>query len=239
MLRYLINKTKAMLMMVIPAVILICSSMVYANDATGVRTRQISMLAFDKAVLLDVVGPLTVFSAANFILSMENGKDIKAYRIEILAEQVGLVNSHSGMRFAADNSFLYAHHNIDTLLIAGGPGVKAASEDSKILRYLQTMVTKVRRIGSICGGALILANAGILDGKKATTHWNDIKGLVETHPTVDVKSGITYVRDGHIYTSGGVMNGVQLALALLEEDYGIDLTLKVAKLMEVTYKQQS
>lgn len=207
-----------------------------AAKTNKIKTRRITMIAFTDVVLLDIVGPLTVFSAANYIISNESQFSDKAYKIEILAEKKGPVRSHSGMIILADSSYLNDSHAIDTLMIPGGPGRQKASESKFLIRYLQKMNGKVRRLASICGGAAILAKAGLLDGKKATTHWNDIDNLADRHPDIEVKTNLNFIRDGHIYTSGGVLNGVQLALAFLEEDYGRTTALKVAKLIEMTYE---
>ncbi len=216
---------------------LIGSEALCDSKAPSVETRKITMIAFEDAVLLDIVGPLTVFSAANFIISNALRIDKKAYTIEILAEQKGLVRSHSGMTILADGSYLTAAPNIDTLMVPGGPGKDKAGKIQQLLHYLQSMNNLVRRLASICGGATILAKAGLLDGKKATTHWNDLAGLAQRHPAVTVKPDINFIRDGNIYTSGGVMNGVQLALAFVEEDYGTGIALKIAKLIEVDYER--
>lgn len=210
--------------------------MVYASTTSGLKTRRISMISYKNAVLLDVAGPLSVFSAANLFVAKEKKTDKKAYDIEILAEKKGPVRMHSGMTILADNSFLTASHDIDTLMIAGGPGIQEASENKQLIQYLKKMNSKVRRLASICGGSFILAKAGLLKGKKATTHWDHTNALMESYPEVKVQTDINFIRDGHIYTSGGVMNGVQLALALVEEDHGRDIALKVAKLIEVTFE---
>ncbi|MCP3926886.1 MAG: AraC family transcriptional regulator [Desulfobacterales bacterium] len=210
------------------------SESLYAVKTSDIKTRRISMISFRNSVLLDIVGPLTVFSAANMFISKKSGNE--AYEIEILSEKKGPVRTFSGMKIISDNSYLNHSKKIDTLLIAGGPGVEKASKNQKLLKYLKRKNKKVRRLGSICGGSLILAKAGLLKGKKATTHWSDIEKLIQSYPDIKVKTDINFIRDGHIYTSGGVMNGVQLALGLVEEDYGIEVAMKVAKLLEVIYE---
>lgn len=212
----------------------LCCSLPTVTLAEQVRvaqTRQVSMLAFENAVALDIVGPLSVFTAANLILASEQ----PAYTIQIFTDGQRTVHTYEGIQILADTSSLNDLHGVDTLLVAGGPGVAAASENPQLITFLQTMNHKVRRLGSICGGALLFAKAGLLSGKKATTHWGDIDTLAGKYSSVHFIRDVNYVGDGHIYTSGGVMNGVQLALALVEEDYGQEIAVQVAKLIEVKY----
>jgi len=143
------------------------------------------------------------------------------------------VTSHIGVPFIADCTFGETSGPIDTLLVAGGLGAREMRYSPKFLAWLREQSKKVRRFGSVCTGALILADAGLLDGRHATTHWNWCGELTRTHPRVKVDPNPIYVRDQELYTSAGVTAGIDLALALVEEDLGPSLALRVAQMMVV------
>jgi len=121
--------------------------------------------------------------------------------------------------------------DLDTLLIAGGMGTQAAMRDEVLLAALRRLAPRVRRIGSVCSGAFLLAEAGLLDGRRATTHWEWCEALAARFPRVQVDRDPIFVRDGNVYTSAGVTAGMDLALALVEEDHGRALALEVARQM--------
>jgi transcriptional regulator GlxA family with amidase domain len=127
---------------------------------------------------------------------------------------------------------------IDTLLVAGGNGVEDAARDEELLAWLRKTSHRVRRIGSICTGAFLLASAGLLDGKRATTHWKSAAELAEKFTNVTVDPDPIYIRDGNTYTTAGVTAGMDLALALVEEDLGLQVALNVAREM-VLYLRRS
>jgi transcriptional regulator GlxA family with amidase domain len=132
------------------------------------------------------------------------------------------------MRLVADRA-LRAVRGVDTLLVAGGVGTAAALRDAELVRWIRTMAPRVRRLGSVCSGSFLLAEAGLLDGRRATTHWAWCATLAERYPAVTVASDPIFVRDGTIYTSAGVTAGMDLALALVEEDHGREVALDVAR----------
>jgi len=118
---------------------------------------------------------------------------------------------------------------IDTLLVAGGRGTAAALRDRPLIAWLRSMAPRVRRVGSVCSGSFLLAEAGLLDGRRATTHWGWCDTLAKQYPAVTVAPDPIFVRDGNVYTSAGVTAGMDLALALVEEDHGRALALEVAR----------
>jgi transcriptional regulator GlxA family with amidase domain len=201
------------------------------------QSRRISMLAFDRAEALDVTGPLEVFAVANDFIRDEKTPDVRAYRIEIVAEEKGPVTMSSGIRLVADRSWLSGFEGVDTLIVAGGVGTKEAARNITLQAVLQDQNTRARRIASVCTGSFILAEAGLLEGKRATTHWSRCELLAREYPAVHVEPDRIFVRDGHIYTSAGVTAGIDLALALVEEDHGRHVALKVAKTLVVFMKR--
>ena len=126
---------------------------------------------------------------------------------------------------------------IDTLLVAGGLGVHAAAEDTRLVSWVRAAAARSRRVGSVCTGAFLLAEAGLLDGRRATTHWASCDELARRHPEVEVEPDPIFVRDGDVYTSAGVTAGMDLALALVEEDLGRDVALEIARWLVLFLKR--
>ena len=144
----------------------------------------------------------------------------------------------SGIGLLADRAYGSVRDGLDTLLVAGGSAravIGAARPD--LLAWLRRMAPRVRRIGSVCTGAFLLAEAGLLDGRRATTHWNGTDRLARDYPSVKVDPDAIWVRDGNVFTSAGVTAGIDLALALVEEDLGRPLALAVARRMVVFLKR--
>jgi transcriptional regulator GlxA family with amidase domain len=200
------------------------------------RARRVSIFTYDGGQSLDVTGPLEVFSIAGRLLTEEKPGDGPFYETEILAPQAGTVTMSSGLRLLADRAYTEAKGPIDTLVIAGGE-VRQLGDDARLLRWLQRMQPRVRRLASVCSGAFILAEAGLLDGRRATTHWRWAPAMSARYPDVDVDPDALFVRDGNIYTSAGVTAGMDLALALVEEDLGHRLALSVARHMVLFLKR--
>jgi len=187
------------------------------------------MVAFPDAQILDVVGPLEVFSRAGRLLSDEGRRGPSPYSVEILARSRGTVVTSSGIGVVANRSFRQVRGGIDTLFVGGGRGVDAALQDADLIRWLRRMSGRVRRLASVCTGAFILAEAGLLDGKRAATHWRSCPRLAERYPQVTVDADPIFVRQERIYTSAGVTAGMDLALALVEEDHGLKVAREVAR----------
>jgi transcriptional regulator GlxA family with amidase domain len=126
---------------------------------------------------------------------------------------------------------------IDTLIVAGGLGTRAAVSDPALIAWLRRAAPRVRRLASVCSGAFLLAEAGLLDGRRATTHWSSCADLARRYPRVKVEPDPIFVRDGNVYTSAGVTSGMDLALALVEEDHGRELALAVARWLVLFLKR--
>ena len=190
---------------------------------------RVAMVTFADAQILDVVGPLEVFSRAGRLVSDEGRRGPSPYSVEILARRAGPVVASSGIALVASRSYRALRGGIDTLFVGGGIGVEAALADRALIRWLQRMSKRVVRLASVCTGAFLLAEAGLLDGKRAATHWHSCAKLAARYPHVCVDPDPIFVRAGSVYTSAGVTAGMDLALALVEEDHGGRVAREVAR----------
>src|SRR3954463_7304661 len=184
---------------------------------------RIAILAFPRFQLLDVAGPADVFAEA----SRQLGKP-SAYQVQVISTQEGVLQSSAGVRLVPDASVAGHRGRIDTLLVAGSPDIDDLSADAHLQDWLRRQSRVVRRYGSVCTGAFVLAAAGLLDGKRVVTHWNATERLSESYPNTCVEADAIHIRDGKLVTSAGVTAGMDLALALVEEDHGRELALRVA-----------
>jgi transcriptional regulator GlxA family with amidase domain len=180
--------------------------------------------------ILDLVGPLQVFARASEMHSMQNSEPTPIYSVEVvsISSSRSLI-ANCGVRITADRPFREVRGKIDTLLVAGGDAIEQNEIDAEAVRWLKRISTRTRRVGSVCTGAMLLARAGLLDGRRATTHWNWCQTLIKRAPRARVERDPIFVRDENVYTSAGVTAGMDLALALVEEDYGSRLALQVAR----------
>lgn len=179
---------------------------------------------------LDVVGPAEVFWEAARRLG-----DSKAYEIQVMATSVGPIPGTGGLRFMADCNIFEPDEPIDTLLVGGDPSFDVI--DPSVLHWLRRRTPHVRRYGSVCTGVFLLAAAGLLHGKRVTTHWECAGRLKSQFPELEIDADQIFIQDGSLYTTAGVTAGMDLALALVEEDYGRDLALIVARYMVMFLKR--
>jgi transcriptional regulator GlxA family with amidase domain len=187
------------------------------------------MVAYPDVQILDVVGPLEVFSRTSRWLRDSGKRSDDAYSVEILGPKRGPFPASSGLRLYADHSFRDVGRGIDTLMIAGGRGAEAYSRHAPLVRWIGRQSGLVRRLASVCTGAFLLGAAGLLRGRRATTHWGWCARLASAYPDVRVEPDTIFVREGNIYTSAGVTAGMDLALAMVEEDHGREVALGVAR----------
>jgi transcriptional regulator GlxA family with amidase domain len=204
-----------------------------AGKVTGsasTATRRILFVTGPGTEILDLVGPLQVFARASDLYGRANPGKSPIYSIEVasLSSRRSLV-ANCGLRFAADETFRQVRGRIDTLLVAGGDAIEKNEVNPEAVRWLRNVAGRARRVGSVCTGAMLLARAGLLEGRRATTHWNWCQALIKSAPQTKVDPDPIFVRDENIYTSAGVTAGMDLALALVEEDHGSRLALQVAR----------
>ncbi len=207
-------------------------------DASGTTCpHRVAMLVYPDAQLLDISGPLEVFARTARWLVEHGGRSEPVYRIELVAREAGAVRTSGGLALLVGRD-LDDCGAIDTLLVSGGIGCAAACADAVLLDWLRDHAGRVQRLGSICNGALLLAAAGLLDGREATTHWAYLDRLAERSPGCRVDRESIYVRSGHLYTSAGVTAGIDLALGLVEADWGKSVAVAVAQEL-VVYRRRS
>ncbi|HYH87698.1 MAG TPA: GlxA family transcriptional regulator [Solirubrobacteraceae bacterium] len=192
--------------------------------------RRVLILAVDGVQSLDVLGPVEVFFYANEQVP-------GAYRVDVVAPTAdGGITLSNGLRLgAAPLPEPVPRH--DTLLVAGGPGARRATDDPEVVAWLACASARARRTASVCTGAYLLGAAGLLDGRRATTHWRWCEDLAERHPSASVDPDPVFVHDGNVWTSAGVTAGMDLALALVEEDLGAEVALAVARLLVIFLKR--
>ena len=189
----------------------------------------IGVLVFPDFQLLDAAGPITVFEVgARFAGQVPS--------IKVLAAAPGLVRSSSGVEMLARG--LKPSSAITTLIIAGGEGVDAAAKCDKTLAFVRGLAKRGVRVASVCSGAYVLAEAGLLDGRRATTHWRRTRHFISAYPKVRLEPDRIYVRDGNIWSSAGITAGIDLSLAMVGEDYGEEIAQQAARQL-VLYHRRS
>ena len=191
--------------------------------------RRIGFLVYPDCQSLDLSGPFEVFHWADLILGVLGRAKAPTYQSLVIAEASGLVRTMSGLQIVATHSYREIVGGLDTLVVVGGTGCEVASQDCPLVEWVRSVAPKTRRIVSICSGAFVLAAAGLLHRRRATTHWIYAERLAKAYPSIEVDASLIFVRDGNIYTSGGITAGIDLALALVEEDLGAEAMLGVAR----------
>jgi transcriptional regulator GlxA family with amidase domain len=189
---------------------------------------RVVMVGFPDAQILDITGPLEVFSRASRWLREHASLTTDAYRVELVASAAGPLRTSGGLQLVATRAYPDVH-DAQTLLVAGGIGYRAAAQDDVLLEWLRRQLPRVERMGSICTGAFILAQAGLLRRRNATTHWAYVDRLASSEPTAQIASDCLYTQSGKVYTSAGVTAGMDLALAMVESDWGRAVALAVAQ----------
>lgn len=196
----------------------------------ALNARRIVIVASPTSQSLEVAGPFEVFYVANEKLREAGRVRSMPYHVELVsATPSKTITSPSGLSFLAEKPFDEVTGSLDTLIVTGGMDIWTGAGEAGFHRWLRGQSNSVRRICSICTGAFILAEAGLLDSKRVTTHWYYTGQLQKQYPRVNVDPDRIYVRDGKTYTSAGVSTGIDLALALVEDDLGSDIALRVAR----------
>jgi transcriptional regulator GlxA family with amidase domain len=200
----------------------------------GDAARIVEVLAYPAVQLLDVTGPLQVFATTNEQVAQAGGTP--PYLLRVVAKGGQGVTATAGLGIAT-SPLPRTGTPADTLIVAGGPGVDAAAADAVLIDWLRRRTKTARRVASVCTGAFLLGASGALDGRRAVTHWSWCAELARRFPAARVESDPIFVRDGSIWTSAGVTAGIDLALALVEEDLGRTVALAVARYLVVFLKR--
>lgn len=195
------------------------------------------MLAYPDIQILDAVGPLEIFNVATEVLR-SRAPQAAGYETEIVAARAGEIATSGGIRLVADRTIASLRGSIDTLLVPGGSGSREAVRDRELISWIRRTSARSRRVASVCTGTLLLAEAGLLDGQSATTHWAFAAELARRYPNIDVDPDPVFLKNGNVYTSAGVTSGMDLALALVEEDLGRDIALLVARMVVLFLRRQ-
>ncbi len=193
--------------------------------------KRVVAVVFPGFQTLDATGPLEVFSVATRLAPPDRG-----YRVELVAAGGGLVKASSGLAVQTGRAG-GVRGPVDTLLVAGGLGVTEARADRELVDWIRRTARRSRRVVSVCTGAFLLAEAGLLDGRRVTTHWASCEALEREFPALDVDPDPIFIDHGDVATSAGVTSGMDLALALVEEDLGRALSLEVARWLVLFLKR--
>ena len=198
--------------------------------------KRIGFLGYDGLQALDLVGPLEAFMTA--VAEEENGNGLAQNRYEVII--LGLTNKP----FTAETGIVFHPHKtienapaLDTLIIPGGKSLRSGETSATISQWLKKRASKIRRIASVCTGVYASAPTGLLDGRRVTTHWRFARDLAQRYPRLKVDANALYVKDDKFYTSAGITAGIDLSLALIEEDYGSQVALSVARELVVYLKR--
>jgi transcriptional regulator GlxA family with amidase domain len=191
-------------------------------------TRKVGFLVFPEFQILDLTGPLAAFEMP--------GRSVRPnpYQLQVLSESGGLVKSSSGLAVATEK---IGFCRFDTLVAVGGLGTREARRSPPLIRFVQRAAKSCRRVTSVCSGTFILAEAGLLSGLRVTTHWRAAAILQRKYPDVRVEDDRIFVKQGSIWTAAGVTAGIDLALALIEEDLGQDMAKSVAQDLVVYHRR--
>jgi transcriptional regulator GlxA family with amidase domain len=195
-----------------------------------VPVRRIVVVAFEGVQSLDVAGPVEVFTRGGQLGG-------QPYDVQVVGSTARTVRTSSGIGLRLDRSLSQVRGAVDTIVVAGGDGTGEALRDRQLLDGIRRIGGRARRVASVCTGAFLLAETGFLDGRRATTHWDSCELLARRYPQVDVDPEPIFVRDGNVATSAGVTAGMDLALALVEEDLGREAALAAARRL-VMYVQR-
>ena len=209
--------------------------MLHERQKDTMNPRRIGFLGFDGITALDLVGPTEAFSAA--VINEGNGSPTRRC-YEVLT--IGLTNK----AFVAESGVVFKPHRtlqtaaaLDTLIIPGGSGLRKRDTNAKVSTWLKSRAGRIRRIASVCTGIYGLAPTGLLDGRVVTTHWRFARDVAQRFPKLKVDPNALFLKDGPFYTSAGITAGIDLSLALIEEDYGPQIALSVARELVVYLKR--
>ncbi len=197
--------------------------------------RKIGVVIYPQAEVLDITGPHEVFSMASVFQQQHQSPGI--YEVFLISATLKPVRMSSGMHLQPDYRFEDCPLPLDTLIVPGAENIEQALNDPGLLNWIEQQSDQTRRLVSICTGAFFLAKLGLLDGKKVTTHWGYCQLLQKSYPQLEVVPNAIYIREGNIYTSAGITAGMDLALALVEEDESKETAMSIARKLVLFYKR--
>jgi transcriptional regulator GlxA family with amidase domain len=196
------------------------------------KTKRIGIVGFDGVVSIDISGPADAFAVAN-----EEQCDPKpAYEVVLISPSSKLFTSGSGLVFKPQRTFRNTP-SLDTLIVPGGPGLRKAATNRLVSAFVKSRASSTRRIASVCSGIYGVAPTGLLNGRNVTTHWEQAQNVARRFPDLKVNGNAIFIKDGQFYTSAGATAGIDLALSLIEEDYGRHVSLTVARQLVVYLKR--
>jgi transcriptional regulator GlxA family with amidase domain len=194
------------------------------------KPHRVAMLIYPGVTPLDVAGPLEVFAFANVLRKQT------VYDVVTVGPTAGPVTTKAGIAFLPSCAMTDLMLPVDTLMVAGG-GKPRTWITEEMIDWLRIAATQARRFGSICTGAFLLGAAGLLDGRRVTTHWSSCADLAKFHPTASVEVDPIFIREGRFFSSAGITAGIDLALSLVEEDHGRDFALNIARYLVLYLKR--
>lgn len=203
--------------------------------SSAIEHRSIGVLIYPQAEVLDITGPHEVFSMA--LGFQQQQQSSRPYEVFLIAATMQPVKMSSGMQIQPDYCFDDCPVPLDTLVVPGAESIEQALSNSALLDWISQQSGKVRRLVSICTGAFFLAELGLLDGKRVTTHWGYCQLLQKSYPALEVVPNALYIKQDNIYTSAGITAGMDLALALVEEDESKEIAMSVARKLVLFYKR--
>lgn len=211
--------------------------MVHCKSFTApAKVHPVYMFAYPDAQILDITGPLEVFSRASRWLQDNGLVQGEAYRVQLVAAKTGLIRCSNGLQILADG-VMDDIQPASTVLISGGIGFRALLGDEQLLAWLRHLEPRVQRLGSVCTGAFVLAAAGLLDNMTSTTHWAYCDELARLYPATQVDPDILFTQQGKIFTAAGVTAGIDMALAMVEQDWGQRAALETAQQLVMYLKR--
>src|SRR5262249_44656584 len=199
------------------------------------RPRRVVFVAYEGVSLLDLAGPLEAFIVANRFWPEATGSPL--YDCSVVSVRGGTVRTADGLPLGTESVAALKEKVIDTLIVPGACAVDDVTRDKALIKWVRNKAGACRRVCSVCVGSFLLAAAQLLERRRATTHWMHCSLLAERHPAVSVEPDAIFVGDGGIWTSAGVSTGIDMALALIEEDFGHELSMTVARVLVVYLKR--
>lgn len=200
--------------------------------------KHIVLLTPPKTSILDVAGPLEVFQKTADYLNANPNKTTQNYQVHAIStEPEKLIETSSGLPIVCEGDLTTVDYKVDTLLVTGLVNAHINTINPFAMDWLKKNWKKIRRVGSVCAGAFVLAKAGILDGRRATTHWERCAVLAQQYPSIKVDPDPIFIKDGPVYTSAGISAGMDLALAMVEEDFGREIALFIARRLVLYLKR--